>query len=193
MGLLRADGLQPVAWPALPDDPARIAATLSDAAANFDLVLTCGGVSVGEKDLLPRFLAEQGRVRFWKVRMKPGMPVLSGTLGRAEWLGLPGNPVAVLASYLTLVRTLLDGLQGRAPRQRLRARLANGIEKTHARREFLRGALACDDDGRLWVDPNAQAAGSHRLRAAADANALLVVPEGTQTLQRGHVVDVLPY
>jgi molybdopterin molybdotransferase len=132
-------------------------------------------------------------MRFWKVRMKPGMPVLSGMLGRAEWLGLPGNPVAVLASYLSLVRTLLDGLQGRAPRQRLRARLANGIDKTHARREFLRGALACDDDGMLWIEPNAQAAGSHRLRAAADANALLVVPEGPQILRRGDVVEVLPY
>lgn len=193
MGLLRADGLQPVAWPALPDDPARIAAVLSDAAANFDLVLTCGGVSVGEKDLLPRLLAEQGQVRFWKVRMKPGMPVLSGTLGRAEWLGLPGNPVAVLASYLTLVRSLLDGMQGRAARPRLRARLRDGVHKTHPRREFLRGALACDDDGMLWIDPNAQAAGSHRLRAAAEADALLVVPEGPQTLQRGDVVDVLPY
>ena len=125
--------------------------------------------------------------------MKPGMPVLSGALGRAELLGLPGNPVAVLATYLTLGRTLIDGMQGRAPRPRVHARLAAAIDKTHARREFLRGRLASDADGCQWIVPDAQAAGSHRLRAAADANALLVLGEGPCRLERGDVVEVLTY
>ena len=193
MGLLRADGLEPVAWPTLPDDPARIAAMLGDAAASFDLVLSCGGVSAGDKDLVPCFLQAHGDVRFWKVRMKPGMPVLSGALGRAELLGLPGNPVAVLATYLTLGRTLIDGMQGRAPRPRVHARLAAAIDKTHARREFLRGLLASDADGCQWIVPDAHASGSHRLRAAADANALLVLGEGSCRLERGDVVEVLTY
>ncbi|WP_240099282.1 molybdopterin molybdotransferase MoeA [Thermomonas flagellata] len=193
LGLLRADGLDPVAWPPLPDDPARIASALADAASAFDVILTCGGASVGEKDLLPAHLRTHGQVHFWKVMMKPGMPVLAGLLGRAQFLGLPGNPVAVLATYLTLGRTLLDGLQGRAPRPRWSARLAAPAGKDHARREFLRGTLACAADGRLEIVPDTAATSSHRLRAAAAANALLVLPEGPQQLPAGAVVEVLPY
>jgi molybdopterin molybdotransferase len=193
MGLLRAEGLEPVAWPTLPDDPARIAAMLADAASSFDLVITCGAVSAGEKDHIPALLQSLGRVLFWKVRMKPGMPVILGALGEALVLGLPGNPVSVLATWLTLGRTLVDGLQGCGEaRTSWRARLTAPIEKAHARREFLRGRLGHGDDGRLAVTPN-RASGSHRLLAAAHSDALIVLPEGPQHLPAGQVVDVLPY
>ena len=69
---------------------------------------TCGGVSAGEKDHLPGLLADHGRIHVWKVRMKPGMPVLFGEMDRALFLGLPGNPVSVLATFLTLGRELLN-------------------------------------------------------------------------------------
>lgn len=192
MGLLRADGLEPTAWPSLPDDPARMAAMLHDAASSFDVVVTCGAVSAGEKDHMPAFLREHGTVHFWKVRMKPGMPVLAGELGRAQFLGLPGNPVSVLATWLTLGRALVDGLQGREPRGRRHARLVRPVEKTHARREFVRGTLHCDEAGVQWATPSA-ATGSHRLRAAADADALLVLGEGPQSLRAGDVVEVLTF
>src|SRR5690606_15249685 len=103
MGLLRAEGLEPVAWPTLPDDAAAIESALRHAGEAFDLVLTCGGVSAGEKDLLPALLQRRGRVHFWKVMMRPGMPALfadGGTLGPALFLCLPGNPVSVLATCL---------------------------------------------------------------------------------------------
>ena len=126
MGMLRTDGLEPTAWPTLPDDPERVASMLRDAASSFDVVITCGGVSAGEKDHVPALLQEHGDVHFWKVRMKPGMPLLFGQLDQAMFLGLPGNPVSVLATYLTLGRVLLDGLQGRTePRPHLHARLAD--------------------------------------------------------------------
>ncbi len=190
--LLLGDGYEPVAWPVLPDDPARIAAALSDSAQSFDLVLTCGGVSAGERDFLPAFMQEQGEVHFWKVRMRPGMPVLAGRLGNAQVLCLPGNPVSVLATYLTLARRLLDGMQGRAtPRRQWKARLASAFSKRHDRLEFLRGQLRQDGDGSLWVEPN-PADGSHRLRAVADSNALIVLPEGAQDWQAGDLLDVLP-
>ena len=192
MGLLRADGLEPTAWPTLPDDPARIAAMLLDAASSFDLVISCGAVSAGEKDHIPALLQAQGSVHFWKVRMKPGMPLLAGRLDRAQFLGLPGNPVSVLATYLTLGRELIDGVQGRAQRPRRFARLDAPIEKAHPRREFVRGSLRCDDAGVQWVAASA-ATGSHRLRAAADADALLVLAEGAQSFARGDVVEVLTY
>jgi molybdopterin molybdotransferase len=190
--LLLAEGLEPVAWPVLPDDPARIAIALRDAADAFDVVFTCGGVSAGEKDFLPALLAEEGRVHFWKVRMRPGMPLLAASMEKAQLLCLPGNPVSVLATFLTLGRRLLDGLQGRRePRPRLCARLAAPIRKRHERLEFLRGALNCDESGQLRVAPN-PADGSHRLRAAAGANALIVVPEGAGEWAEGSVLEVLP-
>src|SRR5690606_4801546 len=102
MGLLRAGGLGPVAWPTLPDEPAPIESALRHAGEAFDVILTCGGVSAGEKDHLPELLQRRGRVHFWKVRMRPGMPVLfadGGTLGPALFLALPGNPVSVLATW----------------------------------------------------------------------------------------------
>ncbi|MCL1633602.1 molybdopterin molybdotransferase MoeA [Luteimonas sp. SX5] len=193
MGLLRADGLEPTAWPTLPDDPARIESMLRDAAQAFDIVITCGAVSAGEKDFIPTLLQSQGRVHFWKVRMRPGMPLLFGELERALFLGLPGNPVSVLATYLTLGRMLVDGLQGRGePRPRFFARLSAPWHKAHERLEFLRGRLQSASDGILHVQPN-PADGSHRMRAAADSDALIVLPERVADYAVGGVVEVLPY
>lgn len=195
MGLLRADGLEPVAWPTLADDPAGIESALRHAGEAFDLVLTCGGVSAGEKDHLPELLHRRGRVHFWKVRMKPGMPALfadGGTLGPALFLCLPGNPVSVLATYLALARPLLDGLQGRQARPQRRARLASAWRKTHERLEFLRGRLQSGYDGALLVEPN-PADGSHRMRAAADSDALIMLEAGARDYPAGAVVTILPY
>ena len=193
MGLLRNEGLEPVAWPSLPDDPARIEAALRDAASAFDVVITCGGVSAGEKDHLPALLAEHGEIHFWKVKMKPGMPVLFGQMDRALLLGLPGNPVSVLATFLTLGRELLDGLQGRAaPRARRFARLSMPWCKSHERLEFLRGQLQHGEDAVLHVVPNAANA-SHRLRAAAQSDALILRPEGPRDYEAGDLVEVFIY
>ncbi len=199
MGLLRADGLEPTAWPTLHDDPAQVESALRHAGHAFDVVLTCGAVSAGEKDHIPALLQSQGRVLFWKVRMKPGMPLLLAegggdrALGDALFLCLPGNPVSVLATYLTLGRRLLEGLQGRAVRRpQWRARLASAWSKHHERMEFLRGRLQSQDDGSLVVVPD-PADGSHRMRAAADSDALIVLDEGLREYAAGDVVDVLPY
>lgn len=191
MGLLRAEGLEPTAWPTLPDDPERMATVLTDAAAAFDVVITCGGVSAGEKDHMPALLAAQGRIHFWKVRMKPGMPVLFGEMDRALFLCLPGNPVSALATFLTLGRDLLDGLQRRREqRPQWKAVLHAPWRKPHERLEFLRGWLESSADGRLQVTPNAADA-SHHLHAAADSNALIMLGEGVRDYRAGDVVDVI--
>ncbi len=204
MGLLRADGLEPTAWPTLPDDPVQLESALRHAGHAFDVVITCGAVSAGEKDHLPALLQARGRVHFWKVAMKPGMPVLladgggeyapdNGRLGTALFLCLPGNPVSVLANWLTLGRALIDGLQGRAaPRPRWRARLTTPWSKAHERLEFLRGRLHALEDGSLHVEAN-PADGSHRMRAAADSDALIVLAAGQREYPAGALVDVLTY
>ncbi|GGD42744.1 molybdopterin molybdotransferase MoeA [Pseudoxanthomonas indica] len=193
MGQLRQLGLEPTAWPSLPDDPARVRSMLLDAASAFDLIITCGGVSAGEKDYLPGFLGEAGRILFWKVRMKPGMPLLFGELESALWLALPGNPVSTLATFQAFGVPLLEQMQGRREaRPRWFARLALAWSKQHPRHEFLRGKLQPREDGSLWVTPN-PADASHRLQAAADSDALIVLAEGEHDYQAGDVVRVLPY
>lgn len=193
LALLRADGFEPTAWPRLPDDARQVEVALRDAACAFDVVLTCGAASVGDKDFIPAVLERFGTVHFWKVRMKPGMPALLASVDVASVLALPGNPVSVLATYMTLGRALLDGVQGRTdPRPSWRARLTAPVNKTHPRREFVRGTLHCDADGMLRVEAN-PATASNRLRAAADSQALIVVGEGAQHLDVDAVVDVLPY
>jgi molybdopterin molybdotransferase len=166
---------------------------LRDAASAFDVVLTCGGVSAGEKDLVPALLQTSGRLHFWKVRMKPGMPVLLGRLDKALFLGLPGNPVSVLATFLALGRPLLDELQARTEsRPRCFARLTTPWIKTHERHEFLRGRLQHAADGVLGVSPN-PADASHRLRAATESDALIVLKEGPRSYAAGEVVEVIAY
>ncbi|KRG71214.1 gephyrin-like molybdotransferase Glp [Pseudoxanthomonas dokdonensis] len=193
MALLRQQGLEPTAWPSLPDDPQRIQSMLLDAASAFDLVITSGGVSAGEKDHLPALLSEHGRIHFWKVLMKPGMPVLLGQLQQALVLALPGNPVSSLATFVSLGIPLLDTMQRRQdPAAPLHAALACEWNKQHPRHEFLRGRLQSDGDARLWVQPN-PADASHQLRGAADSDVLLVLPEGPRQYQRGDVVQVIRY
>ena len=193
MALLVAEGLEPFAWPILPDEPDRMRALLRDAGNAFDVVVTCGGVSAGEKDYLPEVVAELGSIHFWKVLMRPGMPLLFGQIGSAQILALPGNPVSVLATFLTLGRQLLRGMQGdMALLPKFAARLSMPIVKTHERREFQRGKLAFGDDGVLRVSPH-PATASHRLRGAADSDCLIVLPEGALELRDDAVVEVLRY
>ncbi len=176
----------------LRDDPAVLRDALLRAGEDGDIVVSSGGVSAGEADYLPRLLAETGKVYFWKVRIKPGLPFLCGGVGRALVFSLPGNPVSGIATFLTLVRPALDAMSGRlAQTPPLRARLALTIQKRHTRVEFLRANLDCDASGLLHAMP-LQKQGSGMLRGVAEANALIALPEPAQEYSAGTIVDVLP-
>jgi molybdopterin molybdotransferase len=191
-GLLRAAGIEPVQVAHLRDDPDALRTALREAGAHCDLILSSGGVSAGEADLLPGLVAALGRVHFWKVRMKPGMPLLCGEIGQALVFALPGNPVSTIATFLALVQPALLALQGaRVEAHVRRARLAAPIAKKHDRAEFLRAALESRDDGALWATPLRQQ-GSGMLRGVAEADALIVVPETVHELAAGAVVEILP-
>lgn len=191
--LLAEQGIATLAWPALPDDPARLLSALNDAAEAYDIIITCGGVSAGDKDHLPALLAEHGRIHFWKVRMRPGMPVLCGELGHSLFLGLPGNPVSVLANFHALVVPLLDAMQGRTDgAMPLRARLDEALVKRHDRLEFRRARVWCDDEGVLRTRPH-PAIGSHQQSGAAESNALLRIAEDVRELAVGACVDIHSY
>lgn len=191
--LLRREGVELLRSEHVRDDPAALRDALQRAAAEADLVLSSGGVSAGEADFLPQLLAQVGSVDFWKVRMKPGMPLLFGRCGAALVFCLPGNPVSGMATFLTLVRPALEVWAGRDPlaASRWYARLAQPLQKNHRRAEFQRATRECRSDGTLWATPLAQQ-GSGVLRSVAEADCLIVLAEPPQSLQAGDCVEILP-
>ncbi len=190
-GLIEQHGARLLAHEHLRDDRAALTAALQRAGEQADIVISSGGVSAGEADFLPSIIAEIGKVYFWKVRIKPGMPFLFGHVGRALMFALPGNPVSGIATFLTLVRPAIAAMTGVRDAPELAARLATPFAKRHGRTEFLRARIGCDASGQLIATPLAQQ-GSGMLRGAADADGLIVISEETRSLEAGAVVRVLP-
>lgn len=191
--LVSALGGEPVLLPLLPDRPEQISEALSLAAAQADLILTSGGASVGDADWLPRVLAELGRVHFWRVRMKPGMPALFGAIAKTPVLALPGNPISVFMSFLCLAKPALELLCGRAvsPLHGYWMPLAHRIDKTHPRREFVRASRLYDPAGGSLVSTGDQ--GSARHSSLLGAEGALDLPEGARLFAAGELVHFLPF
>lgn len=186
-------GIKVACMPPLPDDPAAIRAALLDAAAKHDLVVTCGGASVGERDFVPQLAADTGTLHFWRVRVRPGMPVLCASVGGALLVGLPGNPVSAFCGFHAFVRPALDVLGGRTEGPSLlHARLDAPLSKSHDRHELRRGLLRCGADAVLHVSLHPQQ-GSHQLSGVAGSNALVHLPAECRALDAGALVAVEPY
>ncbi len=178
------------------DDPAALRATLRQAVAEADVVLTSGGVSVGDADHTRALLAEQGEVAFWKVAMRPGRPFafgrLQGDAGRQAWLfALPGNPVAALVSFYVLVRDALLQLAGATPLPlpALPVRAAGPMRKRPGRAEYPRVVVEPAADGG-WQARLTGDQGSGVLRSLGEANALAVLPAAQGDVAAGDVLSV---
>ncbi len=178
----------------VPDDAPSLSAALRDAAACSDLVITSGGVSVGEADFVKAVLAELGDMAFWKIAMKPGRPLTFGRIGGARFFGLPGNPVAVMVTFYQFVQPALQRLMGCAdtPPLQLQASCAEPLRKRAGRTEFLRGVLGVDAAGRLSVRRTGQQ-GSGILRSMSLADCFIVLPEESADVAAGDPVTVQPF
>lgn len=189
--LLREKAVETVDLGCLPDDADAIVRALDAASRNTDLILTSGGVSVGDADFVKEAVHRIGSIEFWKIALKPGKPLAIGTIGNALFFGLPGNPVSTVVTYLLFVAPTIDRLGGRTPPPplALTAVVDGRVAHTPGRREYLRGTLR-SVDGRLVVTP-AGDQGSNRLATLADANCLVVVDEERQNLAPGERVEVV--
>lgn len=189
--LVRAHGATLVRSGSLRDDPAAIAHALREAARDADLVLTTGGVSAGEADHLPGVVASLGSIVFWKVRMRPGMPVLCGRIGDALVFALPGNPVSVYATFVALVRPALAQMLACAALDppSLNARLRAPVAKPHARLELRRARMSSDRDAVLWVDIHASQS-SGALHSVAESDCLVELAAPPRDYAAGDVVPV---
>ena len=176
---------------ALPDDPHAINRALETAAKAADVVVTSGGVSVGDADYVKDVVAQAGSLDFWKIALKPGKPLAVGRVGKALFFGLPGNPVSTIITYLLFVAPTIDRLCGMSDNTpyRLPAILQETIEHHQGRREYVRGVFRTNDD-RVTVSPTGDQS-SNRLATFANANCLIVVPEQTDDIKAGSVVDIV--
>ncbi|WP_137720127.1 molybdopterin molybdotransferase MoeA [Methylobacillus flagellatus] len=191
-GMLTRLGVEVIDMGVVPDDPALLEQALLDASACADVILTSGGVSVGEADHIKALLAKLGQVVFWKIAMKPGRPLAYGKVGQAHYFGLPGNPVAVMVTFYQFVREAMLVLMGQAdpaPLPLLQAVCIDPIRKLKGRTEFQRGILFTDQDG-SWKVRTTGGQGSGMLSSMSLANCFIVLSEETGDLPALQTVQV---
>lgn len=178
----------------VPDEKAALKNALAQAAAEADVVITSGGVSVGDADYVKEMLAELGQVNFWKIAMKPGRPLAFGKINDALFFGLPGNPVSVMVTFYQFVQPALKKMAGENehPLPLMQVETDSRIRKRPGRFEFQRGILFEDDNGQLKVQTTGQQ-GSGILRSMSVANCFILLDEDCDGIEPGTIVTVQPF
>ncbi len=193
-GMLTRAGCELLDMGVIRDTPEAIEQAFAEASEAADVIITSGGVSVGEADYVKQILDRLGEVLFWKIAMKPGRPMAYGKIGGAHFFGLPGNPVAVMVTFYQFVRDALAVLQGQTtikPLPTLKARCTAPIKKAPGRTEFQRGILSRGEDGEWTVKPTGDQ-GSGILSSMSQAHCFIVLPTETGRLDAGAIVEVQP-
>ena len=178
----------------IPDRPDALEAAFRDASEAADVIITSGGVSVGEADFIREMMARMGEVAFWKLAIKPGRPMAFGRIRNAVLFGLPGNPVAVMVTYFQFVQDALLKLMGVTPlppAQRFAVQAAFSLRKQPGRTEYLRGRL--QHDGSACSVALAGAQGSGVLSSMSEADCFVVLPDDCLSVQPGDTVYVQPF
>ena len=193
-GLLTRMGCQVVDMGVVRDDPVLLEQAFSKASENADVIITSGGVSVGEADFTKAMMKKLGDVAFWKIAMRPGRPMAVGRLGKCILFGLPGNPVAVMVTFLAFVKPALLHLMGgtASTTPYLRAKSAVALRKKPGRTEYQRGFVRTLSDGTLQVEA-AGNQGSGVLRSMVEANGLIVLHHHQSSVAAGDEVDVMMF
>jgi len=176
------------------DDRAAVVEAFREASEQADMVITSGGVSVGEADYVKDVLGELGDVNFWKVAIKPGRPLAFGQIGPAKFFGLPGNPVSVMVTFYQFVRPALLRMAGMAeqPPLALQVPVTSPLRKRQGRVEYQRGTLRRAQDGSHTVACTG-AQGSGILTSMSQANCFIVLPMERANVQEGETVEVIPF
>lgn len=192
MALIRGAGCEVMDLGIIPDDQAILRQRLAEAAASADLVLSSGGVSVGNADYIKGVLAELGHIDFWRIQMRPGRPLAFGKLGDTPFFGLPGNPVAAMICFLQFVEPAIARLQGRSWQPlRLSALASERMKSRPGRTEFLRGVFHQDGNGELRVRTTGPQ-GSGILSSMSDANCLIEIVPSQPGIAIGERVWIHP-
>lgn len=197
-GLLKRLGIEVLDYGVVGDNPEKLEATFRRAAAEADAIITSGGVSVGEADYTKAMMKKLGDVAFWRIAMRPGRPMAVGRISAESrscvLFGLPGNPVAVMVTFLAFVRPALLKMMGctAAPPPLLRARCLEAMRKKPGRTEYQRGFVSSAPDGSLQVRTTGNQ-GSGVLSSMVQGNGLIVLHHGQGNVAPGDEVDVMMF
>jgi molybdopterin molybdotransferase len=192
IGLLKRLDVDMLDFGVIPDDKKAIEETLLKASNIADIVVTTGGVSVGEADFMKDILKKIGEILFWKISMKPGKPLAYGKIGQCHYFGLPGNPVSTMVTFYQFVREAILTLSGQTPIPKIpliKAKLLGPIKKIPGRTEFQRGVFEQDDQGTFKVNP-LKDQGSGILRSMSEANCFILLHEDLAHLEKDMWVDI---
>jgi len=196
--MLQSLGCEVLDMGVVQDQPDLLEAAFLRAASEADAIITSGGVSVGEADHTKAMMKKLGDVAFWRIAMRPGRPMAVGRLTQdghdCVLFGLPGNPVAVMVTFMAFVRPALQRLMGwKAPAQPLlKARTREKLRKKPGRTEYQRGIVESDEKGELWVRLTGNQ-GSGVLSSMVQANGLIVLHHQQTTAEIGDNVDVMMF
>jgi molybdopterin molybdotransferase len=193
-GMLKRLDVDIIDMGVVPDQKQALRTALQLASEQADVVITSGGVSVGDADYVKEMLAELGSVDFWKIAMKPGRPLAFGKINDALFFGLPGNPVSVMVTFYQFVTPALLKLAGQdAPiRQTMKLECVSKIRKRSGRFEFQRGIIFEDEDGQTKVKTTGEQ-GSGILRSMSIANCFILLEEQCDGINANTVVTVQPF
>lgn len=194
LGMLGELGAEVIDMGGIRDDKAALKAAFLEASGQADVIITSGGVSVGEADYIKELLREIGEVVFWKIAMKPGKPLAYGKIGACHFFGLPGNPVAVMVTFQQFVRDALHLLMGQRlkPALEFQAICTDPIRKILGRTEFQRGILGQDENGN-WTVRTTGEQGSGILSSMSKANCYIVLPATQGNVAAGSTVLAQPF
>lgn len=189
-GVLEELGAIVVDYGIIPDEAVAVNRTLGHAANNADVVVSSGGVSMGDYDVVKEELRKLGTVDFWKVAMQPAKPLGFGALGDTPFFGLPGNPVSVVVAYEQFVRPALLHMMGAVAlyRPRVGGTIEHAVKTDPAKTVFLRMVAERTDSG-AWTGRSAGGQSSNVLSALSVANAFGVVPVGVASLDTGDALE----
>ncbi|EGR2393603.1 bifunctional molybdopterin-guanine dinucleotide biosynthesis adaptor protein MobB/molybdopterin molybdotransferase MoeA [Vibrio cholerae] len=192
-GLLKQLGCQVIDLGIIEDDEAKMMQVLEQAAKQTDMVLTSGGVSVGDADFIKSALEKLGHIDFWRINMRPGRPLAFGQIAGKPFFGLPGNPVAVMVSFINFVEPALRKMQGEQGWQPLKvnAIALEDLRSRQGRTEFSRGVYAFNTQGQLTVRTTGKQ-GSGILRSMSEANCLIEIAPAIDTVKVGESVTIIP-
>lgn len=178
----------------IPDNEDELHAVLKKCKNQFDVIISTGGVSVGEADLVRHVFSELGELSLWKVAIKPGRPLTFGHLGKSLFFGLPGNPVAVMVSFYLFIKPTLQQLSGEniKPNLILQAVTTSALNKRAGRTEYQRGIFEQHQDGTFNVNKTGEQ-GSGILTSMSQANCFIILDANQTKIEAGALVNVLPF
>ncbi|NOI82697.1 bifunctional molybdopterin-guanine dinucleotide biosynthesis adaptor protein MobB/molybdopterin molybdotransferase MoeA [Vibrio tubiashii] len=193
MGMLETLGCEILDFGIIEDDEALMIEALENAASQADVVMTSGGVSVGDADYIKLALEKLGQIDFWRINMRPGRPLAFGQIQNKPFFGLPGNPVAVMVSFINFVEPALRKMQGEQGWQPLKvnAIATESLRSRQGRTEFSRGIYELDHRGQLTVRTTGKQ-GSGILRSMSEANCLIEISPAIDTVKVGESVTIIP-